>query len=132
MTGRSEERSVPEQALLTQLRRVLGKNLNQSDIDFLHVLVHPDVIRFTSAYLDYKVLELIYQPMVFTCIEHNKPTIRLLNSREFYHEPYTGEVCSSTTFVRGLTAIPRVDAVAMEDWARDGAGRERFDLDQDF
>ena len=51
-------RPVPEEALLAQLRRVLGENLNQSDIDFLHVLVHPDVIHFTSAYLDYNELEL--------------------------------------------------------------------------
>ena len=51
-------RPVQEEVLLAQLRRVLGKNLNQSDIDFLHVLVHPDVILFTSAYLDYNVLEL--------------------------------------------------------------------------
>ena len=73
-----------------------------------------------------------YQPMVFTCVEHNKPTIRLRNSRQFYHKPDKGDLCSSTTFVRGLTAIPRVDAVAMGAWARDEAGRERFDLDQDF
>lgn len=52
------ERPVPEEALIAQLRRVLGKNLNQSDIDFLHVLVHPDVIHFTSLYLDYNKLEL--------------------------------------------------------------------------
>ena len=31
-----------------------------------------------------------YQPMVFTCAQHNKPAIRLLNSREFYHAPDTG------------------------------------------
>ena len=51
-------RPVPEEALLARLRRVLGKNLNQSDIDFLHVLVHPDVIYFTYLYLMHSVREL--------------------------------------------------------------------------
>ena len=46
-------RPAAESALLTRLRRVLGKNLNQSDIDFLHVLVSPDVIDFTFEYVDY-------------------------------------------------------------------------------
>ena len=49
-------RPAAESALLTRLRLVLGKNLNQSDIDFLHVLVHPDVIDFTFEYIDYNYL----------------------------------------------------------------------------
>ena len=51
-------RPATEEALLAQLRRVLGKNLNQSDINFLHVLVHPDVILFTYAYILYNAMEL--------------------------------------------------------------------------
>ena len=46
-------RPAAESALITRLRLVLGKNLNQSDIDFLHVLAHPDVIDFTFKYIDY-------------------------------------------------------------------------------
>ena len=64
-----------------------------------------------------------YQPMVFTCAQHNKPAIRLLNSREFYHTPDTGAPCRSQTFIRGLTIIPRTVAVVMGDWVREGAGR---------
>lgn len=59
-----------------------------------------------------------YQPMVFTCAQHNKLVIRLLNSREFYHTPDTGAPCRSQTFIRGLTFIPRADAVVMGDWVR--------------
>lgn len=44
-------RSPAEEKLITRLRRVLGKNLNQSDIDFLHVLVLPDVIDYTIEYV---------------------------------------------------------------------------------
>lgn len=40
-----------EAALITRLRMVLGKNLNQSDIDFIHVLGRPDVLNFTFNYL---------------------------------------------------------------------------------
>ena len=64
-----------------------------------------------------------YQPMVFTCTKHNKPVIRLLNSRQFYHTPDTGEPCRSQTFTRGLTIISRADAIVMGDWVRVGAGR---------
>ena len=54
-----------------------------------------------------------YQPMVFTCALHNKPAIRLLNSKEFYHTPDTGEPCRSGTFTRGVLVIQRQDAVRM-------------------
>ena len=54
-----------------------------------------------------------YQPMVFTCALHNQPAIRLLNSREFYHTPDTGEPCRSNTFIRGELVIRRPDAVRM-------------------
>ena len=64
-----------------------------------------------------------YQPMVFTCALHNKPAIRLLNSREFYHTPDTGEPCRSNTFIRGSSIISRADAVEMGEWVRDGAYR---------
>ena len=64
-----------------------------------------------------------YQPMVFTCALHNKPVIRLLNSREFYHTPDTGEPCRSTTFIRGYSKIPRADAVEMGEWVREMAYR---------
>ena len=45
-------RDPAEEKLITRLHRVLGKNLNQSDIDFLHVLVLPDVIDFTLEYVE--------------------------------------------------------------------------------
>ena len=64
-----------------------------------------------------------YQPMVFTCALHNKPVIRLLNSREFYHTPDTGEACRSNTFIRGYSVIPRADAVEMGEWVREMAYR---------
>ena len=64
-----------------------------------------------------------YQPMVFTCALHNKPVIRLLNSREFYHTPDTGEPCRSTTFIRGFSIISRADAVEMGEWVREEAHR---------
>lgn len=54
-----------------------------------------------------------YQPMVFTCAQHNKPAIRLLNSREFYHTPDTGAPCRSNTFIWGGLVIQRQDAVRM-------------------
>ena len=54
-----------------------------------------------------------YQPMSFTCAQHNKPAIRLLNSRECYHPPDTGEPGRSQTFIRGELVIPRQDAVRM-------------------
>ena len=54
-----------------------------------------------------------YQPMVFTCAKHNRPAIRQLNSRQFYHTPDTGEPCRSNTFIRGGLVIPRQDAVRM-------------------
>ena len=54
-----------------------------------------------------------YQPMVFTCARHNKPAIRLLNSRAFYHTPDTGEPCRSQTFIWGGLVIPRQYAVQM-------------------
>ena len=60
-----------------------------------------------------------YQPMVFTCALHNKPAIRLLNSREFYHTPDTGAPCRSTTFIRGYSKITRADAVEMGEWVRE-------------
>ena len=53
MSENVASRPAAESALITRLRRVLGKNLNQSDIDFLHVLVLPDVINFTFEYIDY-------------------------------------------------------------------------------
>lgn len=40
-----------EQALITRLRMILNKDLNQSDIDFLKVLKRPDVIEFTLNFL---------------------------------------------------------------------------------
>ena len=52
-----------------------------------------------------------YQPMFFICAKHNLPAIRLLNSREFYHTPDTGEPCRSNTFIRGSLVIPRQDAI---------------------
>ena len=52
-----------------------------------------------------------YQPMVFTCARHNKPVIRLLNSREFYHTPDTGVACRSETFIWGYQVISRQEAV---------------------
>lgn len=64
-----------------------------------------------------------YQPMVFTCALHNKPAIRLLNSREFYHTPDTGKPCRSTTFIRGFSKISRADAVEMGEWVREMAYR---------
>ena len=64
-----------------------------------------------------------YHPMVFTCALHNKPAIRLLNSREFYHTPDTGEPCRSNTFIRGSSIIPRADAVEMGEWVREMAYR---------
>ena len=48
-------RDPAEEKLITRLRRVLGRNLNQSDIDFLHVLVLPDVIDFTLEYVELHV-----------------------------------------------------------------------------
>lgn len=48
-------RDPAEEKLITRLRRVLGKNLNQSDIDFLHVLVLPDVIDFTLEHVELHV-----------------------------------------------------------------------------
>ena len=54
-----------------------------------------------------------YQPMSFTCAQHNKPAIRLLNSRQFYHTPDTGEPCRSNAFIRGELVIQRQDAVRM-------------------
>ena len=54
-----------------------------------------------------------YYPMSFTCAKHNRPAIRLLGSREFYHTPDTGEPCRSNTFIRGGLVIPRQDAVRM-------------------
>ena len=56
-----------------------------------------------------------YQPMVFTCDLHNKPAIRLLNSREFYHTPDTGEPCRGNAFILGFTVISRDEAVVMGD-----------------
>ena len=64
-----------------------------------------------------------YQPMVFTCALHNKPVIRLLNSREFYHTPDTGEPCRSNAFILGFTVISRADAVEMGEWVREEAYR---------
>ena len=64
-----------------------------------------------------------YQPMVFTGALHNKPAIRLLNSREFYHTPDTGAPCRSNAFIRGYAVISRADAVEMGEWVRDGAYR---------
>ena len=64
-----------------------------------------------------------YHPMVFTCVLHNKPAIRLLNSREFYHTPDTGEPCRSETFLRGYSVIPRADAVEMGELVREEAYR---------
>lgn len=66
-----------------------------------------------------------YQPMVFTCVLHKRPVIRLLNSRDFYHTPDTGAPCRSTTFIYGFTVISRADAVKMGEWLWDGAGRVR-------
>lgn len=50
-TTNTMNRPPAEEALITRLRKILGKNLNQSDIDFLHLLTHPDVIEFTFDYL---------------------------------------------------------------------------------
>lgn len=54
MSRPQRERPVPEQALINRLRRVLGRDMTQSDVDFLHVLAHPDVMYFTYAYLLHK------------------------------------------------------------------------------
>ena len=53
MSENAASRPAAESALITRLSLVLGKNLNQSDIDFLHVLARPDVINFTYEYIDY-------------------------------------------------------------------------------
>ena len=41
-----------EEKLIAKLQRVLGKHLNQSDVDFLHCLKRSDVVNEAVAYLE--------------------------------------------------------------------------------
>ena len=54
-----------------------------------------------------------YQPMSFVCAKHQKRTIRLLNSREFYHTPDDGKACDSESFILGYSVVSREEAVAL-------------------
>ena len=54
-----------------------------------------------------------YQPMSFMCAKHQKWSIRLLNSREFYHTPDDGKACDSESFILGYSVISREEAVAL-------------------
>lgn len=51
--------------------------------------------------------------MSFVCAKHQKRTIRLLNSREFYHTPDDGKACDSESFILGYSVVSREEAVAL-------------------
>ena len=54
-----------------------------------------------------------YQPMSFVCAKHQKRTIRLLNSRAFYHTPDDGKACDSESFILGYSVVSREEATEL-------------------